>query len=132
MGIDIESICQNLNINYKNNNENKFENIKSYDERISEISQLLKQLYVIQEERKKRTYYQTEISVDEKELALKIELELNKLIKNIPPSQLISKSNIQYAMSNIQHYEPWYQGVLTFDNGSSTNSQSSINRYNRN
>ena len=70
MGIDLESICQNLNINYKSNNENKFDNIKSYDERISEISQLLKQLYEIQEERKKRNYYQTEVSVDEKELGL--------------------------------------------------------------
>jgi len=70
MGIDVESICQNLNINYKKNNENSYENVKSYDERISEISQLLKQLYEIQEERKKRNYYQTEISVDEKELGL--------------------------------------------------------------
>lgn len=63
---------------------------------------------------------------------MKIESELNTLIKNIPPSQLISKSDIQYAMDNLQHYEPWYKGVLTYDNGSSTNSQSNINRYGRN
>jgi len=35
-------------------------------------------------------------------------------------------------MDNIQHYEPWYQGVLTYDNGSSTGSNSNMNRYSRN
>ncbi|ORX53422.1 hypothetical protein BCR36DRAFT_349382 [Piromyces finnis] len=130
LGIDLENICHNFNLNFKKNNTNS-ENSKTINEKISEMSNLLKQLYEYQENRKDRNYYQTEISEEEKELASKIESKLNTLIKNIPPSQLISKSDIQYAMNNIQHYEPWYNGVLTYDNGSSTTSQSSI-RYGRN
>jgi len=68
MGIDLESVCQNFNLNFKKNENLNTENTKSVDERISELSHLLKQLYDYQEIRKNRNYYQTEISVEEKEL----------------------------------------------------------------
>lgn len=130
MGINLENVCQNFNISYIKKDELNSKDNRSLDEKIAEISQLLKQLFEYQENRKNRSYYQTEISVDEQELAYKIESRLNSMIKDIPPSQLISKSNIKYAMNNIQHYEPWYQGVLTYDN-TSTGSHSSMNRYSR-
>lgn len=73
MGINLESICQNFKINYKKNNGTTGSNDnKNINEKIADISQLLKQLYECQENRKNRDFYQSEISVDEKELGLYI------------------------------------------------------------